>query len=171
MKKKTSKIDLSAEAEEGSKVGSVEIITDERLLELAPKEIAGLFKKAKTPAARADLLYQLDRNELKKARDAYNKIDKFVSKLEAWFVQEFRDDQRGVTGKYARVEIKSKEYGSVQDWDKFYKHIQKKGEFDLLNKAVNQRAVKERWEQRKEVPGLDKFTKKVVSLTQAKGVK
>lgn len=32
----------------------------------------------------------------------------------------------------------------VEDWDKFYTHLKKTGEFDLLNRALNQAAVKER---------------------------
>lgn len=32
----------------------------------------------------------------------------------------------------------------VEDWDKFYAHLKKTGEFDLLNRALNQAAVKER---------------------------
>lgn len=34
----------------------------------------------------------------------------------------------------------------VKDWPKFYRHLQKTGEFDLLNRALNQAAVKERIE-------------------------
>lgn len=165
------KIDLKKEAKKTNVVNAPEQISQELLLELCPKAVLPLFRKAKSAASRADFLYELDRNDLKKLRDEYNKMDKFVKKLEAWFVQEFQGDQRGVAGKVGRVEVKSKEIASVEDWEKFYAFLAKKKEFDLLNKAINQRAVQERWEQRKEIPGVGKFVKKVISLTGVKGKK
>lgn len=164
------KIDLAKEAAMVSAGAEVQDqITDAFLREICPKNVLARFKGAKTPAAKADLLFDLDRTELKALREAFKEMDNFLNKLEAWFVQEFRDDQRGVTGKVGRVEIKSKEIASVEDWTKFYGHIAKKKEFDLLNKAVNQKAVQARWEENKQIPGVGKFVKKVVSLTAVKG--
>lgn len=165
-------VDLAKKAKEVNKTSEKDSeITQAVLVEFCPKEILARFKAAKTPAAKADLLYMIEHNELKKARDAYNKIDAFTKKLEAWFVQEFEGDQKGVTGKVGRVEVKDKEIASVEDWEKVYAHIVKKKEFELLNKAINQKAVKERWEQKKDIPGIGRFIKKVVSLTAAKGAK
>lgn len=161
-------VDLEAEALAANGDQPSELLTIEQLIEICPAPLLARFKKLKTPAARADFLYEVSHAELKTARDAYQKLDKFISKLENWFVQEFRDDQRGVTGKVGRVEVKSKDIASVEDWDAFYKHIKKKGEFELLNRAVNQKAVKERWEQGKQVPGVGTFVKKVISLTGVK---
>lgn len=146
-----------------------EPVSEEDLLELCPPAIKARFKKAKTAAARADLLYEIEKAELKAARDTFKQLEKFVSKLEAWFIEQFEDDdQKGVTGKTARVEVKSKDCATVEDWDKFYTHIKKKGEFDLLNRAVNQKAVQERWDQKKQVPGVGKFVKRVLSITKVK---
>lgn len=183
---KPKKVDLAKEAAKANDGAEVEAqITDTLLAELAPESIRKLLKikalpkKRKdddqeyvielTPAARADLLFTLTATEWKELKKAFDAMDTFLGKLEAWFVQEFRDSQTGVTGKVGRVEVKSKEIASVEDWEKFYANIKKKGEFDLLNKAVNQKAVKERWEQGKEVPGVGKFVKKVISLTAVKG--
>lgn len=165
------KIDLKKEAKKANRETEVDnAITDDILLEMCPdKDVLKRFKAAKTPAARADLLFSLDRNELKELRHAFKAMDDFVGKLEQWFIQEFTDDQQGVTGKLGRVEIKSSEVAIVEDWDKFYGHIKKKGEFDLLNRAVNQKAVQGRWEQGKQIAGIGKFNKKKVSLTAVKG--
>lgn len=169
------KIDLSKEAVKttagAEEEAEVVKIDDAFLREICPKALLPAFKQAKTPAARADFLYNVENLELKKARATFKEIDNFVTKLEAWFIQEFAGDQKGVTGKVGRVEVTDKKIATVIDWTKFYKHIQKKGEFDLLNKAVNQKAVQERWEQEKTVPGVDTFTKKVISLTKVKGKK
>lgn len=146
----------------------VQPITDALLLELAPSSMKALFKKCKTPAARADFLYALDKGELKKARDAYNELDAFAKKLKGWFIQEFRDDQRGVTGKKGRVEVNAKQVPQVTDWPAFYAHIAKKKEWELLSKAIKPAAIEERWEQGKEVPGVGHFTVNKVSLTGVK---
>ena len=170
VKKPAKKVDLSKEAEAANAGAEVVApITDATLEELCPKNILTRFKAAKTPAARADLLYTLSAKEWKELKKVFDEIDKFLGKLEQWFIQEFQSDQRGVTGKVGRVEVKPKEIASVEDWSKFYAFVKKKGEFDLLNKAVNQRAVQERWSQNKEVPGVGKFIKRVVSLTGVKG--
>jgi len=163
------KIDLAKEAAETANDATVIEITDALLREVCPKALLARFKSAKTPAARADLLYAVEHAELKEARNALRDIDIFVTKLEQWFIQEFKESQTGVTGKLGRVEVKNKEIATVEDWSKFYKHIAKKQEFDLLNKAINQKAIQERWGQEKEVPGVGKFIKKVISLTGVKG--
>lgn len=180
------KIDLAKEAEIANDVGEKENegITDELLIELCPKSIRGKLKIkdmksstvkgeleeyiSLTPAQRADLLYSVSKDELKKARDAYNDLDKFLTKLEQWFIENMEPGQTGISGKVGRVEVKKKIIASAEDWDKFYAHIKKKGEFDLLNKAINQKAVGARWENGKEVPGLTRFEKSVISLTGVK---
>jgi len=143
-------------------------ITDALLLELAPASIKTLFKKCKTPAARADFLYGLDKGELKKARDTYNDLDNFAKKLKAWFIQELQGQQTGVTGKLGRVEVKQQEVPQVTDWSLLYAHLAKKKEWELLSKAIKATAVVERWEQGKEVPGVGHFTISKVSLTGVK---
>ncbi len=163
------KVNLKKEA--ARVVDDVEIedeVTEELLLELCPKEFLAAFKKAKSVGARADFLYLADEQRL----DAGKRVDamkKFVSKLEKWFIQNLPDGEAtGIAGKVARVQIKQKERPSVMNWDKFYDHIRKNKAFELLNRAVNVKAVKERWENGKEVPGVEKFFYKDVSVTKVK---
>ena len=169
---KSKKIDLAAEAAALSSAPTQEVeddsVTEEVLFEHCPKEFLAQFKKAKTPAARADLLYTVDQIAGQRSKEV-DTVKKFVTKLEQWFIQELpTDDATGIAGKLARVSIKSKEIATAADWPTFYAHIKKKGEFELLNKAINQKAVKERWDAGKQVPGLGKFTKKTISLTKVK---
>lgn len=143
-------------------------ITEELLFEHCPKEFLAAFKKAKTPAQRADLLYEVDNTRLARGKEV-EALKKFVSKLEKWFIQELPEtDSTGVAGKVARVQIRKKERASVVAWDVFYAHIKKKGEFELLNRAVNAKAIKERWENGKQVPGVEKFVYRDVSVTKVK---
>ena len=70
---------------------------------------------------------------------------------------------------------------TVEDWAKFYAHIKKTGEFDLLNRAINQAAVKERIEAQtrpagkkgenwspKLPPGIGTFNAVKLSVTKVK---
>ncbi len=57
----------------------------------------------------------------------------------------------------------------VKDWDAFYKYVARTKSFDLLNRAVNREAARERWDARKQVPGMDKFHAKKVSCTKLNG--
>jgi len=99
----------------------------------------------------------------------YEQHEKFQNMLEAWFIQELpTKDAQGIAGKKGRVEIKTKELPTVEDWSKFCAYIQQTGAFELLNRAVNPKAVRERWENKEEVPGVGKFVRKVVSLTKVK---
>jgi len=166
-KPKKSKVDLRKEAAAANGDEENIEITEELLLEVCPKELLKQFKAAKTPAARVDMLYAVEHNELKKAKAEAAAIENLTKKLRQWFIQEYKDDDaQGVVGKTAKLELKPKEVAIVEDWDKFYAHIAKKKEFDLLNKAVNSKAVGERWENDKEVPGIGRFTKKSISLTK-----
>ena len=161
------KIDLAKEAK--AMEGAVQdTVTEEILLEHCPKEAVAAFKKAKTPAQRADLLYTIE-EIISRQNKVTTEYEKFTSKLEQWFVEQLpTTDATGIAGKVGRVAIETKDIATVADWPTFYAHIKKKGEFELLNRAVNQKAVKERWEQNKQVPGVGKFTKKIVRLTRVK---
>lgn len=141
---------------------------DQRLARTLPKQLAPTFKKIKSLAARADFLGELDKMRLE-AQKAFKVLDDFQGALEEWFIQNLPvSDATGTAGKDTRVEIKKKPYAKVEDWNKFYAHIKKTGSFELLNRAPNAKAMKERWEAGKQVPGVVKEETKVVSITKVK---
>lgn len=160
------KIDLAKEAKTTAKVEIEGEITDSILFEFCPKQFLPEFKKAKTPAARADLLYAVDKARLAITKEA-KLLDEFEGKLKRWFVQNLPEkDATGITGKVARVQLNKKDVPAVKDWPKFYAFIKKNNAFEMLNRAVNAKSVAERWEAGKQVPGVEKFTTKTVSLTK-----
>jgi len=77
-----------------------------------------------------------------------------------------KDDSRGVLGKLAKAEIKTKHTPTVKDWDLLYKHILRTKDFSLMQRRVSDAAVKERWEAKKTVPGVDVLTVVKVSITK-----
>ncbi len=77
-----------------------------------------------------------------------------------------KDESTGAAGKVARVGLYEADDYRVTDWDTFYKHLKKTGHFDLLNRALNQSAVAERYAQGKTVPGVEKFKITKVSINK-----
>jgi hypothetical protein len=65
--------------------------------------------------------------------------------------------------------VETKDEPSAEDWAALWKHIRKTGDFDLLYRRVNAKAIKERWEQGVTVPGVVKFPVQTLSVTKAKG--
>ena len=61
-----------------------------------------------------------------------------------------------------------KEEPTIEDWPALYKHIQKTGEFELLQRRLNTGSVKERWEIGKKVPGVTAIPVESLSDTKAK---
>lgn len=111
---------------------------------------------AKTPAAHkppklpkslgacVDLFHELR----EKRRAAGRSVDEM--KKDETFVSNYLIDnidkrqEGGAVGKAYKAIVTHDDVYQVEDWDKFYAHIKKTGEFDLLNRALNQAAVKER---------------------------
>lgn len=80
-----------------------------------------------------------------------------------------KSEASGVAGKVARAQVHTEDEPQAVDWDEFYKHLKKKGEFELMNKAINRKAIKERWANGKEVPGIGHFENVKLSLTKVGG--
>ena len=85
----------------------------------------------------------------------------FVNTLEA-------GESSGVQGRFSRVQVTPHDIPVVNaaGWPKLYAYIKRTGSFELLNRAINREAVKERWAQKKQVPGVTVFHDKRVSCTK-----
>ena len=134
---------------------------------LTPLELEGLLD-----GAASDLMYTL-RQAARTPATALVAFDDvftpFNKRLEEHFINKLDASTTGVQGVLSRVQVNVKSIPVVNDWPAFYAHVKKKGEFDLLNKALNAAAVRERWEQNKQVPGVGPFIKKSVSCTKIGG--
>ena len=135
-----------------------------------PKPTAKAKPKApvfpKTLGACADKLYEIraKRLEMQKAVDV---VAAEESALREHIIATLpKSEASGVAGKLARVTVVTKEVPQVEDWDAFYKHVKKTGQFDLLQRRVGDSAIKERWESGKEVPGVKHFQVVSISLNK-----
>jgi len=125
-----------------------------------PKKIPKKFGEA------ADVLY-LTREARLKLSKVVDALDKHERDIKNYFIENLsKKASTGAAGHVARVQIVTADEPAVENWEDTYKYINKTGSFDLLNRALNRSAVKERWENGKEVPGVGHFTVTKVSVTK-----
>lgn len=131
-----------------------------------PAAKAAKFVIPKNPGACADLLM-----ELKAQKAAQQKIvDDIGDKINA--IQEHliatlpKSESSGAVGKIAKALIKVTQEPSVENWDDFYAYIAKTKSWDLLQRRPAAPAIRERWEAKKQVPGVGTVAVIKVSVTK-----
>jgi hypothetical protein len=137
------------------------------------------IKLPKSLGACADLLHDTREDRLGRNR-VVEELKKDEAQISEHIINQLdKNDEGGAVGKRYKALIKTDDTYIVEDWEAFYAHIKKTGEFDLLNRALNQAAVKERvamqdrpsgkrgenWKP-KLPPGVGRFTVKKISLTK-----
>jgi hypothetical protein len=90
------------------------------------------------------------------------------AKLQDHIIETFgKSEIRGAKGDVATAAIKSEVIVELKDWDAFVTWVAKTKSFDCLRKQPGSTAVKERWDNGEEVPGVSPMTKISLSLTKA----
>ena len=77
-----------------------------------------------------------------------------------------KGDLTGASGLKYKAQIKPGIAGSVTDWELLYDFIVEYDRFDLLNKSLNAKAVKEMLEAGEKIPGVEKINTKTLSVTK-----
>lgn len=130
------------------------------------KSVAKKFVIPKQLAQCADLLYETREARLALQKDV-DALEDQEKQLREHIINNLPKSQAtGVAGKVARATIVMKIVPQVQDWDKFYAHIKKTGDFELMQKRIGTKAIEERWENKKKVPGVEPFNAVTVSLNK-----
>ena len=130
------------------------------------------MKVLKIPAklgACADLLYRLRAERLKAAalvEDMKAQEKQLADHLSANLKA---DDAAGIMGQVAQVTLHSLRVGKVVDWKAFYAYVSQTGQFELLQRRLNDPALRERWDQSEAVPGVTPQTVLHVSITKRGG--
>lgn len=127
---------------------------------------AGKLKIPKSLGACVDLLKSIEQTRLAKAKEleVFSEQEKV---LRAHLIDQLPKSQLGgVAGKNYRAEIKRDHVPQVEDWSELQKHIKKTGDFDLLGRSINKKAVEERWGNKKKVPGVKSFEIIKLSVTK-----
>lgn len=79
-------------------------------------------------------------------------------------------EQQGLTavaGQTCRAGLNPTHIGHVSDWAALEEYIIVTGDFSLLQRRLNDAALRERWAEGETVPGVDPFAVTKVSLTKA----
>lgn len=153
-----------------AKQQSVVIEMPSAWLEANKKHSKGL-KFPKTLGGIADALFILRAKRLI-AQGLVDQMHTDQSALEAHAFELLQKDEAvKATGKVGQISRGEDFVPVVTDWDKFYGHIKKTGEFGLLNRAPNRAAFKERWAAKKSVPGTSSFGKVKINISAAPGKK
>ena len=103
---------------------------------------------------------------------ALNEVKDEIETVEAALFLKYKiQDVSGARGTHCQASISTLVVPTAEDWSKIYTHILKgKGpaRFDLLQKRLAVKAVKERWDDNVTVPGVGRFEKQRLSVTALK---
>ena len=124
------------------------------------------FAVPKALAECADLLYttRQDRLALQKIVE---ELERRETQLKEQIIAHLPASQAtGIAGKVARATIVPKTIPRATDWAAIFKYIKKADAFDLVQRRLSDAAVNERWEHGIEIPGVERFNTKTVSLNK-----
>ena len=134
------------------------------------KALAGLKPEQLPTGALADCLYDL-KGLSKLLGSITAPFDDFlpatVKTVEDHFVNTLMvGESSGVQGFTSRVQVTESAVPTLDDPQKFYAYVRKNNAFELLNRALNRTAIQERWDAKKQIPGVGVFHAKKVSCTK-----
>jgi hypothetical protein len=124
------------------------------------------YKFPKAMGACADRLFELREKRLEEQKKV-DAIEAEEKAIKEHIIQNLpKSEASGVAGKVARVTVITKQVPQVKDWDMFYKHVKKTGEFELLQRRLTDTAIRERWDAGKQVPGVESFNAVTLSINK-----
>lgn len=124
------------------------------------------YKFPKAMGACADRLFELREKRLEEQKKV-DAIEAEEKAIKEHIIQNLpKSEASGVAGKVARVTVITKQVPQVKDWDVFYKHVKKTGEFELLQRRLTDTAIRERWDAGKQVPGVESFNAVTLSINK-----
>lgn len=129
------------------------------------------LKIPKSLGACADVLFDMrqERLALEKVVEAMKANERAITDH---IIDNLPKGDTGAAGKHHKVQTRVEQVPQIDNdnggWEKLYNYIKKTGSFDLLQRRLNTKAVMERLEDKKKVPGTKLFSVVKVSLTQVK---
>lgn len=106
------------------------------------------------------------KREAKRALESQiKKIEEEVAEMEEALIS--RLDKEGTdkaTGKRASVSISETQVANIVDFEALSAFVKKTGYFHLFQRRVTDTACRELWEQGKQIPGLQPFTKRKLNI-------
>ena len=129
--------------------------------------MAAKMKYPRALGAAIDLLYTQRAARLD-AQKAVDLMKEEEAKLADHILNTFtKEELNGSKGQLAVAAIKHTVTINTTDWDAFLAYCVKTKSWDMLRKQPTVAAVKARWDEGKQIPGVEPFTKIDLSLTKA----
>lgn len=132
-------------------------MTHEELSLLLTKAAGGDTLTVKELAAIGDAFWetQVERLKADKVAEALKAKETLY---QSCVIEQLRKQELSAIGGTAVIlELKKDDQPKVEDWVVFQKYILKTKDFSLLERRPGKAAIKERWEDGKEVPGVSRF--------------
>lgn len=96
--------------------------------------------------------------EANKLKDEYDIVEEHL------MAQMGKQNMEKASSKLASVSVSSTVVGNVTDWEALNKFIKRTGHFHLYQRRLSDPAVRELFESKGSIPGVEPFTKKRLSL-------
>jgi len=77
-----------------------------------------------------------------------------------------KGDDTGAAGKKYRAQVVTKTVPKIADWVRFINWVKMNGRWDMLQKRLSDKAVKDAWEEGVDVHGIERFHAVDVSITK-----
>lgn len=128
--------------------------------------MAKAYKFPKSMGLCADRLYELRKRRLEEQKKV-EALEAEENALKAHIIDHLPKSQMtGASGKVANVKIVTKVIPQIADLELFYGYVRRSKRTDLLQKRLNDGAIKEMLDDGKKIPGITTFDAKTVSLTK-----
>jgi hypothetical protein len=106
-------------------------------------------------AEKADKLFTVRNQRLALQKQA-EELQSVETALRAELIESIeKNNATGVSGQLVRVSVVHKRVPRATDWAALWKYIADTGSFDLMQRRLSDPAVKERWTDNQEVPGVE----------------
>jgi hypothetical protein len=115
-----------------------------------------------------DMLYDVDQQRLKLQREL-KQLDSKQAAMEAYLIDHFTLNKlEGAMGHIGKMSVKPEPVPTVdaKNWKSVFKWIAVNDAWDMLYHRLNTKAVRERWDAKVQIPYVDRFIKKKISLTR-----
>lgn len=127
-----------------------------------------VFKVPKDLGVRADLLKTIRETRLSLQKQV-DDLKSRESSLKQSLIDEFTKEGATITataGKLANAKLVEKEEPAAENWEDTWKYIARKKAWDLLQKRLSAPAVKARWENGENIPGIGRIRVFDISVTK-----
>jgi len=99
--------------------------------------------------------YITARDERRNVEKTVDKLKELESELKATIIRELKEAKAGaVAGKSYTATLKKKTQPQVAAWEELYPYIVENDAWDLIQRRISGPAVRERWDDGKEIPGV-----------------